>query len=85
MFNVFLVYLIFTSDVDPDPVRSGFIWVRGSDPDPDSESGSRSGSRGMKSLIKCREKKSLTNKNLFFSQEILFFKYVHKKSMFRVT
>ena len=32
------------SDVDPDPVGSGFIWVRGS--------GSGSGSRGINSLIK---------------------------------
>ena len=48
--------------MDPDPVGSGFIWVRGS------------GSRGIKSLIKSREKQSLSNKNLFFSQEIICFK-----------
>ena len=39
---------------------SGFIWVRGS--------------RVIKSLIKWREKQSLTNKNIFFSRRNLFFK-----------
>ena len=46
---------------------SGFIWVRGS--------GSGSGFKG----IKCREKLSLTNKNIIFSQEIIFFKSEPKK------
>ena len=44
------------SDVDPDLVRSGFNWVHGSG----------SGSRGIKSLKKLREKQSLTNKIIFF-------------------
>ena len=55
------------------------MWIRSDpdsfgsvDPDPDSESGS--GSRGKKSLIKWREKQSLINKNIFFSQEIKCFK-----------
>ena len=60
--------------MDPDPVGSGFIWVRGSG----------SGSRGMKSLIKLREKQSLTNKNLFFAGNYIF-KSEPKKSKFRVT
>ena len=47
-----------------------------SDVDPDPVG---SGSRGMKSLIKLRENQSLTNKNLFFSQEIIFFRSEHKK------
>ena len=45
------------SDVDPDP-----------DPDPDSESGSR----GIKSLIKRREKQSLTNKIFNFAGNYMF-------------
>ena len=52
------------SDVDPDPVGSAFIWVRGS------------GSRG----IKLREKQTLTNNFLkvFFVGNI-FFKSETKK------
>ena len=38
-----------------------------------------SGSRGIKSLIKWRGKQSLTYKNLFFLQEIIFFKSKPKK------
>ena len=41
--------------------------------------GSGSGSRGLKSLIKWREKQSLTNKKKI-SQEIIFFKSEPKKS-----
>ena len=59
---------VLCSDVNPDLVGSGFIWVRGS------------GSRGIKSLIKWREKLSLTNKNLSFSQEIIFLKSEPTKS-----
>ena len=55
-----------TSDVGP--FGSGFIWVRGSG----------SGSRGIKSLIKWREKQSLTNTNCF-PQKIIFFKSEPKK------
>ena len=40
--------IISISDVDSDPVGSGFMWVRGSG----------SGSRGMKSLIKLRESRA---------------------------
>ena len=58
------------SDVDPDPDLFGSV-------DPDSESGS--GSIGLKSLITCREKQSLTNQKNFFTQEIIFFKSEHEK------
>ena len=40
--HILQIYRIkYNSDADPDPVRSGFIWVRG-------ESGYGSGSRGIK-------------------------------------
>ena len=45
-----------SSDVDPDPVGSAFIWVRGS------------GSRG----IKLRKKQSLTKKMSFFVRNSIF-------------
>ena len=57
------IFKLISSDVDPDPVGSGFIWVHGSE----------SGSRCIKVLIKWREKQGLKNKNLFFSQEIIWF------------
>ena len=78
--TIFVDDLILYIDIKP------VMWIRiriRSDPDsfgsmdPDSESGS--GSRGIKSLRKWREKQSLTNKNIFFSQEIIFFLSEPKK------
>ena len=60
-----------TSDVDPDPDSFGSV-------DPDSESGS--GSRGIKSLIKWREKQSLTNNNIFVFAGNYIFQVWTKKS-----
>ena len=57
-------WTLWTSDVDPDPVGSEFIWVRG------SGSGPR--------VIKCRVKQSSTNK-VFFSRKWFFFKSEPKK------
>ena len=58
-------------------IRSDLDSFGSVDPDPDSESGS--GSRGIKSLIKGREKQSLTSTIFFFTQEIIFLKSEPKK------
>ena len=77
-----------SSIAESQPVM--WIWIQSDpdsfgsvDPDPDSEIGS--GSRGIKSLIKSREKQSLPNKNLFFSQEIICFNSEPLKKRCRVT
>ena len=53
------------------------------DPDPDSESGSSS--RGIKSLIKWREKQSLTKKKNFFRRKLFVSSLNLKKCRVRVT
>ena len=58
--------MILPSDMDPDPVGSAFIWVRGSG----------SGSRG----IKLREKQSLTKKvSYFFRFRFEQYNFLQKK------
>ena len=55
---------LYCNDVDPDPVASTFIWVRGFG----------SGSRGIRYILDIRKKQSLTNKFWdFFLQEMIFF------------
>ena len=73
-----LYRILYSESVHFAPVM--LIRIR-SDPDSfgsvDPESGY--GSRGIKSLKKCREKQSSTNKIIFFSQEIIFLKSEPKK------
>ena len=71
--------MILTSDVDPDPVGSGFIWVRGS--------GSGFGLRIQRYKIteKMKGKAKFNQQKFFFSKEIKFFKSEPKKGTFRVT
>ena len=66
-----VIYLF--SDVDLD----SFPWIRIRILNP----GSKSGSRGVKSLIKLREKQSLTNKNIFFFRRNLYFSSLNLKKV----